>query len=168
MPRSPASISRMGNHEGGKLFATTALLIAVGPTWRTSDIFFRPTASANLDGVIMVKQYPLMVDNCKTTICGLLISPHFVNFLPMKEVSREFTEVGARLKATRLAFSDLKQSAWAEKHGFQPTQWNNWEKGMRRIPVDNAEKLCDLYGLTLDFIYRGRLDGLSEKAAKSF
>ena len=77
-----------------------------------------------------------------------------------------YTEIGARLGKVRTGFSDLNQKAWAEKHGFEKSQWNNWEKGVRRIPVENAERLCQLYGLTLDFIYMGRRDGLSDKASK--
>lgn len=85
----------------------------------------------------------------------------------MAKDAPEFPEIGARLTRIREVFSDLSQKAWAERHGFQQTQVNNWEKGARRIPVESAEKLCTLYGLTLDFIYRGRRDGLSEKASKS-
>ena len=75
-----------------------------------------------------------------------------------------YPEIGKRLEAIRAAFSDLNQKDWAEKHHFGTTQYNNWEKGARRIPVDAAERLCDTYGLTLDFVYRGRRDGLSDKA----
>jgi len=78
----------------------------------------------------------------------------------------EHADIGGRLANVRQAFSGLSQRAWAEKHGFSITQYNNWEKGVRRIPVDDAERLCDLYGLTLDFIYRGRRDGLSDTASK--
>ena len=78
-----------------------------------------------------------------------------------------YQEIGKRLESIRKAFSDLSQKAWAKKHGFEATQWNNWEKGTRRIPIENAERLCALYGLTLDFIYMGRRDGLSESASKS-
>ena len=41
-----------------------------------------------------------------------------------------------------------------------PTAWNNWEKGVRRINLDDAIRLCDDYGLSLDYIYKGRLDAL--------
>lgn len=78
----------------------------------------------------------------------------------------EHVVIGLRLRSIREGFSDLTQTAWAAKHGFNVTQWNNWEKGARRIPVEAAEVLCDRYGLTLDFVYRGRLDGLSENAKK--
>ena len=78
-----------------------------------------------------------------------------------------FLGVGARLKALRMAQGGATQSIWAEMHGFQRTQLNNWETGKRRIPVECAERLSDTYGLTLDWIYRGRIDGLSQTALKS-
>jgi transcriptional regulator with XRE-family HTH domain len=85
----------------------------------------------------------------------------------MESKDTQHVAIGARLKRVRESFSDLNQRGWAQKHGFSPTQYNNWETGLRRIPVDDAERLCDAYGLTLDFIYRGRRDGLSETSAKT-
>ena len=80
----------------------------------------------------------------------------------------QYQEIGLRLSQIRTGFSDLTQRGWAEKNGFSITQYNNWEKGVRRIPVDAACLLCDRYGLTLDVIYRGRLDGLSPSLMKLF
>ena len=112
----------------------------------------------------MAAIYPHCVDYGKTTIGGLLESSQFVNICAMAKVAEAipYVEIGQRLQAVRRAESTLSQKEWAEKHGFGVTQYNNWEKGVRRINVDEAEKLCTLYGLTLDFIYRGRLSGLPE------
>lgn len=77
-----------------------------------------------------------------------------------------YEQIGDRLRSVRLGFSDMNQRDWAEKNGFNTTQYNNWERGVRRIPVDEAEKLCQDYGLTLDFIYLGKRSGLSDTAAK--
>jgi transcriptional regulator with XRE-family HTH domain len=77
-------------------------------------------------------------------------------------------EIGNRLRRLRETYAPgLSQREWAERHNFSPTQYNNWEKGKRRITVDEAQRLCDAYGLTLDFVYRGRRDGLSENARKA-
>ena len=84
----------------------------------------------------------------------------------MGEADQLYLAIGARLAAIREGFGGLDQRAWADKHQFGVTQWNNWERGVRRIPVENSEKLCLLYGLTLDFIYMGRRDGLSDRASK--
>lgn len=78
-----------------------------------------------------------------------------------------YVEIGQRLRAIREVLSDLTQKEWAEKHGFGKTQYNNWESGARRITVDEAERLCHVYGLTLDFIYRGIKDRLPENLRNS-
>lgn len=111
----------------------------------------------------MSEVFPHLVDYRKTTIGGLLKNPQFVNTHGMAEEPR-YPEIGARLKALREGLSDLSQKDWAEKHGFNGTQYNNWEKGVRRITVDAAEVLCDAYGLTLDAIYRGKLAGSEDTA----
>lgn len=77
-----------------------------------------------------------------------------------------YAEIGARLIALRAGYSDLSQRDWARRNGFNVSQYGSWERGTRRIPVEASERLCDRYGLTLDFIYRGRLEGLSETARK--
>lgn len=84
----------------------------------------------------------------------------------MSEQPYPYLTVGRRLEALRAEFSDLSQKSWAEKHGFNPTQYNNWAKGSRRITVDAAEHLCERYGVTLDWIYRGRVSGLPENLSK--
>jgi DNA-binding XRE family transcriptional regulator len=106
--------------------------------------------------------YPHKVDYGKPTNGGLHRGPPFVNLAVMNELGPPFADVGARLIALRKSQSDLNQKDWAGKHGFSQTQYNNWENGTRRIPVDDAERLCQLYGVSLDFIYRGRRDGLPE------
>ena len=84
----------------------------------------------------------------------------------MTQGTADFAEIGQRLAAIRTAFGDLSQRDWALKHAFGVTQWNNGENGTRRIPIESAEKLGALYGLTLDFVYRGRRDGLASSALK--
>lgn len=105
------------------------------------------------------------MEHVNTTIGGLKRESDSATCSAMTD-DAEFAQIGARLEAIRKAFSDLSQKDWAQKHGFAVTRWNNWEKGFRRIPVDEAEVLADLYGLDLDFIYRGRRSGLSENASK--
>lgn len=72
-----------------------------------------------------------------------------------------FAGVGRRLFRIRQSLSALSQKDWAAVNGFEPTRYNNWERGARRIPVDPALALCTAYGLTLDYIYFGRIDALS-------
>lgn len=84
----------------------------------------------------------------------------------MKNKDNPYHEIGTRLKLLRLGKSDLGQAEWATMHNFGVTQYNNWENGVRRIPIEAAEKLCDRYSLTLDAIYRGNFDGLSPTSLK--
>lgn len=73
----------------------------------------------------------------------------------------DYAAIAARLRRLReIMAPDASQTEWAALHGFERTQLNNWETGVRRISVDAAERLCARYGLTLDWIYRGREDGL--------
>lgn len=80
---------------------------------------------------------------------------------------KKYPEIGERLGRVRRAFSDLPRVGWADQLGFNRPQYIHWENGTRRIPIEAAEKLCDLYGLSLDFIYRGRLEGCSASAIKA-
>lgn len=164
MPRSPARSLTTRNHDDGNHPRTTALLTAVAPTSSASAILLRPKASARSDAVVMTAPYPHRLDFCKTTIGGLSTASHFVNYAVMAQAGTppEYADIGKRLTAIRTAESKLNQKDWALKHGFSQTQYNNWEKGTRRIPVDEAQRLCNLYSLSLDFIYRGRLNGLPE------
>lgn len=113
----------------------------------------------------MKATHPPLVDKVKTTIGRLQGLPPLVDKSTMNN-RPDHSEIGERLAAVRRGFSDLSQKAWAEKNGFNSTQYNNWERGSRRISVDAAEILADRYGLDLDFIFRGRVSGLSEKAQK--
>ena len=113
----------------------------------------------------MQAMYPQKVESFKCAIGGLPPALWHAKSGPMSQ-DAQYLHIGERLKAVRLAFSGLPQNQWAEKHNFNLTQWNNWEKGARRIPVECAERLRYLYGLTLDCIYLGRRDGLSERASK--
>ena len=54
----------------------------------------------------------------------------------------------------------MKQNAFAEKADVPPISYNQWERGAVYPPVDGAIKLCTTYGLTLDWIYMGRMDCL--------
>lgn len=68
-------------------------------------------------------------------------------------------EVGRRLDEARQALA-LDHAEVARNAGISPQRWSNYITGLRPISLDIALFLCDKYGLTLDYIYRGRYDGL--------
>lgn len=78
----------------------------------------------------------------------------------------KYVEIGRRIESVRTGFTDLAQKEFASRHGFNVSQYNNWATGARRIPIEAAQKFALTYGLTLDWIYLGRRDGLSDSAAK--
>lgn len=86
--------------------------------------------------------------------------------LKERAMNKTYPEIATRLRAVREGFTSDNQKEFAKRHNFNLSRWGNWEQGIRRIPVDEAERLCQVYGLTLDWIYRGRRDGLSENASK--
>jgi transcriptional regulator with XRE-family HTH domain len=85
-----------------------------------------------------------------------------MNLLPKDEYLH--IDIGKRLERFRLVLN-LNQREFAERHGFNPTQYRNWESGSRRISIDCAALLEERYGLTLDFIYLGRISTLPHKLA---
>lgn len=84
----------------------------------------------------------------------------------MNTETAPYAEIGKRLRVVRTTLSDQSQKEWATANGFNVTQYNNWERGNRRIPIEAAIKLCERYGLSLDAIFRGRLDAVPDHLRK--
>ncbi|MCP4108354.1 MAG: helix-turn-helix transcriptional regulator [Desulfobacteraceae bacterium] len=73
-------------------------------------------------------------------------------------------KIGNRLRAFR-SILEMSQKDFALMNNFNATQYTNWETGARRIPIQSAAQLEERYGLTLDFIYLGRLRTLPHNLA---
>lgn len=71
-------------------------------------------------------------------------------------------EVGRRLRATAREFGCETAVALAELLGAQRATVNAWFTGTALPPVPYMVRLCDLWRLTLDFIYRGDPDGIRQ------
>ena len=67
--------------------------------------------------------------------------------------------IAARLRRLRQS-ADLSQAELCRKIDCAPNRWNQYEKGDRIITLEIADRLCDLFGVTLDWIYRGDQSGL--------
>ena len=70
--------------------------------------------------------------------------------------------VAKRLILTRDALNRTAAEICREI-GCKPNRWSQYESGERRITLEIAERLCDKYGLTLDWIYRGDPSGLPQR-----
>ncbi|UWU73054.1 helix-turn-helix domain-containing protein [Bradyrhizobium huanghuaihaiense] len=71
----------------------------------------------------------------------------------------ELQLLAERLRRTRESMK-LKQADWCRFVGIGPQAWNNYERGINRISIDQAIKVCVATGVSLDWIYRGQLSGL--------
>lgn len=73
--------------------------------------------------------------------------------------------VAARLKASRLALG-LNQTEFCKGAGIATNTYNQVETGRGRPSLETAMAICDAFGLTLDWIYRGDPSGLPYKIAR--
>jgi transcriptional regulator with XRE-family HTH domain len=65
--------------------------------------------------------------------------------------------IADRLRRTREAFK-MNQAQWCRLVGIETQAWNNYESGRRRISIDQAIKVCQATGVTIDWIYRGLMN----------
>lgn len=72
--------------------------------------------------------------------------------------------VGRRLRLTREALR-LTQREFSTRAGIAVNTYGQYETGTRLISPARAIELCDQYGLTLDWIYRGEAGDLPYKLA---
>ncbi|WP_425537495.1 helix-turn-helix transcriptional regulator [Phaeobacter gallaeciensis] len=61
----------------------------------------------------------------------------------------------------------MKSKEFAEQADVSPKSYSQWESGDFRISIDGAIKIQSRYGISLDFIYTGRLDTLPIKMASA-
>lgn len=74
-------------------------------------------------------------------------------------------EIGRRLNLTRIAlgYRNATEMLAAVTSGeISPQQWSNWKRGRFKPHLDEAMVLCHDFGLTLEWIYRGRPDYLPD------
>ena len=76
------------------------------------------------------------------------------NTTKINEDKYPYWKIGGRLSALRET-TGMTKTDFAAVCGFNYTRYINWESGHRRMLPDDAEVLCNKFGVTLDFIYRG-------------
>lgn len=78
---------------------------------------------------------------------------------------------GERLKLARIAFGFSGKGAqgrFAAEAGLKPNRYNQWETGERSPPAWELVQLCTKFkGLTLDWVYMGKTDGMPHWLAKT-
>lgn len=74
-------------------------------------------------------------------------------------------DVAARLKLTREALK-LSQARLCKLTGIPTNTWNNAETGDNLLGLPNALRLCQVTGVTLEWIYRGNRFQLPQAIAE--
>lgn len=72
-------------------------------------------------------------------------------------------DVAERLIALRLAMSGENQTRFAAQIGFEIKRWNNFERGLPLSKDAAIQLVTRIPGLTLDWLFLGREDGLPVK-----
>jgi DNA-binding XRE family transcriptional regulator len=79
--------------------------------------------------------------------------------------TRSLEAIAARLRATREAFA-LGQNEFARRAGIASNTYNQYEQAKNLPRLDLANQICDTFGVTLDWIYRGDPSGLPVRTFK--
>lgn len=68
-----------------------------------------------------------------------------------------FADAGERLRRIRLLIVDKSSREVAQNLGVEVSTYRTWERGSRRISISAATKIAEQYGISLDYIYLGRV-----------
>lgn len=79
---------------------------------------------------------------------------------------RSATAIGQRMLLTREALR-LQQNEFAQIAGMLPNHLSEVEAGNKGIGIDKVRALKDAFGITLDWVYDGDMDGLPLKLANT-
>lgn len=72
----------------------------------------------------------------------------------------EHADIAWRLRVIMSTFDIPTARAFGERFNVSESRLNNWMKGIRRPAVDAGIAICREFGLTLDWLYLGVVDGL--------
>ena len=72
--------------------------------------------------------------------------------------------IATRLRHTREAVG-LNQTEFAMRANLKQNRYSQYESGVRPLTIDAAHRICDEYGVTLDWLYRGDRSGLPHNLA---
>ena len=85
-------------------------------------------------------------------------------WVPKESPPYDPSEVGKRLRIIRKAHG-LSQSAFAKQAGISASALANWEQGRQRPKMNQAERIIDAFGVTLDYLMLGRSASLRHDVA---
>ena len=65
-------------------------------------------------------------------------------------------EVSSRLRKLREASAFSTAPSFSELLNVEYSRYNHWETGQIMLPLKQAIQICEKFGCTLDYIYRGK------------
>lgn len=77
----------------------------------------------------------------------------------------ETRAISRRLQQMQLAL-DLSAAALCRQTGLAQNRYSMYVTGQRRLSLGAAILICDHYGVTLDWLYRGNVSGLPVHLAR--
>ena len=77
---------------------------------------------------------------------------------------RKTEDIAMRLRHAREALG-VNQREFARRVNLKPNRYSQYETGARALTIDAAHRICDEYGVTLDWLYRGDRSGLPHHLA---
>lgn len=72
---------------------------------------------------------------------------------------RSVGAIAARLRATREAFG-LADHEFSRRAGIEKVTYRQYELAKHQPHLEQSMQICDVYGVTLNWIYRGDISGL--------
>lgn len=82
-----------------------------------------------------------------------------------KRASEIMAELGTRLRWAREVIAESQSDMCRLLGGVNGSTWNRWEKGTRYPDPVVMVRVCNDFGLTIDYLYRGDLRGVREDVA---
>lgn len=73
--------------------------------------------------------------------------------------------IGERLRAIRES-EQMQSGEFALSVGIDPSSYSKIEQGKKALKMEMGYQVAERYGVTMDFIYRGRLNDLPQKLAE--
>jgi DNA-binding XRE family transcriptional regulator len=166
MPRSANFSVRRRNVSAGKRLAARQLETLCGERQAILAVLVVPPS----ESMTSLAVWRMTISPICQTVCNMsnkLLSKKSVLPNVMEPVGSDIMatepigtlEAAERLRNSREALK-LTPTRICALSGIERNTWSNAENGLNRLSVDNAIRLCQVTGLTLDWLYRGVKTGL--------
>lgn len=157
---SASALQKIWNNPAGNLPRDFQLLTADSPTPASPAVAVGPPSASMTDStdlsMITPREYSQTVNLSSLHASAVEMGCDVVMIPAMAQSTKT---IARRLKSTREAI-DVTAADLCRAIDCKPNRWSQYEGGDRPVTLPVAIRLCEVYGLTLDWIYRGDPEGL--------